>query len=213
MRKTLFISGFLLIAVLLHCQETGPLYSGECYVSANRNFLVNSDIPARYGFGAAYLIVMRQDKIVNITSGLEFNYTEQFKDHIYGGRYGNYDDVTYKINFVTLPLALRINFGKEKRFFVEPGFFGDFVISSKMEGSQTVYSYDEGNFSSHTFEISREANLSSTFGLSFGLGFRRPVKNVALILRPDIKVSINPLYDYHDTITNHYVRLNIGIQF
>jgi hypothetical protein len=213
MRKTLFITGLLLIAALLHCQETGPLHSGELYVSANRTFLINGNTPGRFGFGAGYLLVIRPDKTVNVVSGLEFNHTEQFKDYVYNGRFSNYNDVTYKINFVTLPLALRINFGKEKRFFTEPGVFCDFVISSKMEGTQTVYSYDEGNFSSRTYEIKRRANLSSTFGLSFGLGFRMPVKNVVLILRPDIKVSINPLYDYHDTITNHYVRLNIGIQF
>jgi hypothetical protein len=213
MHKTLFMAGLLLGVVSLQGQETVPVHEREFYVSGNRTILKNENTNNRFGFGAGVLFVAHAQQRINIVAGLEYNRTSQFKKYMYNGRYSSLTDVTYHLNFITLPLAMRINIGKQKRFFVEPGLFGDLVISPKMEGTQTSYNYEEGSFGSQTSEISRGADVSSAFGLSFGLGVRVPAGNMVLILRPDVKVAINTLYDYQETITNRYVRLNVGIKF
>jgi hypothetical protein len=213
MHKTLLMAGLLLAVVSLQGQDSVPVHESEFYVSGNRTILKNENTNGRFGFGAGVLFVAHAQQRINIVAGLEYNRTSQFKKYMYNGRYSSLTDVTYHLNFITLPLAMRINIGKQKRFFVEPGLFGDLVISPKMEGTQTSYSYEEGSFGSQTSEISRGADVSSAFGLSFGLGVRVPAGNMVLILRPDVKVAINTLYDYQETITNRYVRLNVGIKF
>jgi hypothetical protein len=62
-------------------------------------------------------------------------------------------------------------------------------------------------------QFNENANLSSSIGVLLGLGVRIPLSKVEFILNPEYKSGINDIYSNHDTISNRYFKINIGIKF
>jgi len=59
--------------------------------------------------------------------GFEYNKTCQTKNSIYAGHFAHYEDITYTINALKIPLLLRANIGNNITGFADLGFFGDIV--------------------------------------------------------------------------------------
>ncbi len=175
---------------------------------------MTNEAEIRYGFGLGTYIPFMQERRVNLIFGLEFNRTSLFLNSMYQGHWAHATDITYYSNCISIPMGLRVNFGKKTVVFIEPGFFGDFIISAKREGTMHTYLPDSSNHVTYTVsEFDEKVKFSNTFGLYIGAGVLIPVSNIKLIIKPEYKFGINPLQSSGmDEIPNRYFRISIGVK-
>ncbi len=208
MKKLLFVIALFGISLNAFSQDTLRKSEGELYLSVNRSMVGNENTEDRFGYGLGFLFITMPDKELNVVLGIEFNRTSQFVSELYEGKYGKATDMTYYINNISLPLALRLNLGEQRRFFIETGLFADLLLNARREGNLSAFS--PGN-SSAVRHVNERARLNSTYGMLLGLGCRVPVSNFEFIIKADFKAANKPLYDYQDQLLNRYLRLSLGI--
>ncbi len=145
--------------------------------------------------------------------GMEYNRTSQFKKSMYEGHYSNATDLTYTMNFFSIPLGLRLTMGTKTKFFIEAGGFADLMISAKRTGTLGTYATDTTNQVNYTEQqLVQKVGLSSSFGLYGGIGVLIPISKIELVVKPDYKLGLNKLYSEQEDIYNRYFRLTIGIR-
>lgn len=208
MKKLLLIFALFGISLNTFSQDTLRKSEGELYLSVNRTMVGNEYIEDKFGYGLGFLFVTMPEKELNVVMGIEFNRTSQFISELYESKYGKATDMTYFINFISLPLALRLNLGEQKRFFIETGLFADLLLGARREGTLSTFSPGIPSEGKH---VNERARLNSTYGMLLGIGFRVPVSSYELIIKSDFKAANNPLHDYQDQIHNRYLRLSLGI--
>jgi len=187
----------------------------EFSISVNNTTLRKDGAKDGVGFGlGAYRCFMKQRR-VNIVWGLEFNYTSQFWDNVYGGHFSSDHDVKISYGCVSAPLDARINFGKKIKFFIEPGTFLDIPIFAYSKGTRISYNFSQ-NMLSHTIDTTEYKGLGGSnflnYGLSFGLGLRIPVKKYELFIKTDYKYGFNQGHYGYEHISNCYLRLMLGFK-
>lgn len=206
-----------MIVISLHGngQEKRDWFLDEINISANRTNLKNDNTDDRNGFGLGVSHSFMSEKRLNIILGIEYNRTSQFKKSIYEGHFTSSKDVTYTLNSLSVPFLVRFNFGYKGSFFVETGFFSDFMISSNRKGTKnSFYSVNSQPPAYHETQFNENARLQTSAGISFGLGTRIPIGKNELIIKPDYKYGISELRDLSmDHIYCRYLRLVIGMKF
>jgi hypothetical protein len=151
--------------------------------------------------------------MANLTFGIEYNRTSQFKKSMFEGHYAHSTDLTYHLNMVSFPLGPRLNFGKKVKVFIEAGGYADLMLKSTREGIMHTNIPDENDqVVNKTYPIDEKAKLSSVMGVYSGLGVRIPVSSFELVVRGDYKLGLHDLYSYMDTVNNTYWRISIGIR-
>jgi len=184
----------------------------EFGISANRTIIKNDNISDRYGFGIGAYHSFLPDKMINVIVGMEYNRTSFVVSNIHGGHFYHYTDLTYHINYISIPLGLRINMGKKVKFFIETGGYADLIISSNRKGTIHTYYPDSSNLVvSKDSQINEKAGYSSSTGVYFGVGLRIPISKYELIIKPDCKLGLN-LYLNRDEVYSRYVRLTAGFK-
>jgi hypothetical protein len=185
---------------------------GEFGISANRTIIKNENISDRYGFGIGAYHSFLPDKMFNVIVGMEYNRTSYFIENLHGGHFDHYTDLTYHLNYISIPLGLRMNIGKKVKFFIETGGYADLIISSNRKGTEHTYYPDSSNHEVYKdFKIDEKAGCSSSFGVYFGIGLRIPISKFELIIKPDYKFGLN-LYLDMDQVYSRYVRLTVGFK-
>jgi len=214
MKKLLLIITFLSLNIFVFGQKDNPKIFSEFVVSMNRTDLKDQNTENGNGFGIGIFKSFLDNKKVNIIFGLEFNRTSQIKKSMYGGQFAHSTDVIYNFNWFSIPVTTRINFGEKIKFFIEPGIFVDIPISTREKGTLHSYIPNEENQIEYTeTEYDKKASqIGLNYGLSFGLGMIIPISKVKLIIKPDYRLGLKTIYDYHDQIFNKYFRINIGIK-
>ena len=210
MKQHAFILGFLCILVqFAHSQEASQFPFNEFQISTNRTDVANENTENRYGFGFGVYHTFMSQKVINVIAGLEYNRTSQFKKQVYESHVANSTDVTYNINFASIPVGLRVNLGSDTKIFIETGGFADLIARGNRTGTMHTYRTNGNNeFNKTTIEFDEKAQLANSVGIYFGLGIRIPIKGLELILKPDYKLELTKLEsDMRDT----YFRLNVGI--
>ena len=154
------------------------------------------------------------DKNVNILVGFEFNQTTQFKESMYASHFSSIRDLTYYLNYLSLPVTARFNVGKKVLSFFETGLFVDLNVGSRRTGTQYTSRPDGNNQYIYTeTEINEKARVSSfNFGASIGIGVKVPISKFHLIIKPDYKFGLLALDDYGGHIVNRYFRIMIGVK-
>jgi hypothetical protein len=207
---------FLLLISLcnsFYAQDVNELFFDEATISFNRTNLEDDNTSNRNGFGLGVYHSFWPDKMVNLTFGVEYNRTNQFKGSMYEGHYATATDLTYHLNLASFPLGVRLNMGKKIKFFIEAGGYADLMIKSTREGFMHTYFPDDNNqVVNKTFPIDEKVKLSSIMGVYSGLGIRIPVSSFELVIKGDYKYGLQDLYSYMDTIENIYWRISVGIR-
>src|SRR5688572_27037257 len=150
--STIFLSTTFLITVSAQV-ATNPLVD-QLMISFNRTLEKNYDTENRIGFGLGIYHTFLPKNRLNFNVGLEFNRTRQFEKTEYFGHFGNYNDLTYSKNCLSMPLNFRITLGQKVKYFFEVGGFWDWVISSKQKGKFHSYVPDgNGQVQDKYFDI------------------------------------------------------------
>jgi hypothetical protein len=172
----------------------------EFNLSINKSDLKDDNTENRYGFGLGMYHSFRSNNIVNIVLGIEYNMTSQFKKYMTMGITSHIEDVTYHLNDLSIPLLIRINYGNKTKLFFETGPFLDLNIKTTRQTKDHSVDDEEKNIS--------EVN----YGISIGIGIKIPVSKYEIIIKPEYKLGLHKIYDYHESIYNKYMRLVIGIK-
>lgn len=214
MRNTLFILIFLFYINVLFGQTGKPKFFSEVVVSLNRTNIKNQNTENGNGFGIGIFQSFLNNKKINLIFGFEFNRTSQLKKSIYRGHYAHSTNVKYSLNWISIPLNARIYFGERFKIFIESGIFVDIPFSARKKGTSHSYVPNDDNqfeYKESSFD-KKESHIVFNYGLSFGLGIIIPISSVTLVIKPDYRLGLKPIYDYYDQINNKYFRINIGIK-
>ncbi len=213
MKYKAIIFGLIILAIQTSAQDSTRVFLDEFNASVNCT-TVKGDNNDRCGFGLGAYHSFMPEKMLNIIIGFEYNRTTRFNYYEYGGHFSNATDLTYRMNFVSVPLGLRINFGNKTKIFLEAGGFADLMVSSNKKGTYNTFLPDSNmHIVHHSGQIDEPAGLPSSFGVYAGLGIRIPVSTFELIIKPDYKFGLNEMEsDGYVSFYNRYFRLNIGIK-
>jgi hypothetical protein len=207
---------FLILIPLCHslyAQDVNELFFDEASISFNRTNLANDNTENRNGFGLGVYHSFFAKSTLNLTFGVEYNRTSQFKLSMYEGHYAHATDLTYHLNMASFPLGVRLNIGKKIRFFIEAGGYADLMLKSTREGIMHTYFPDENDQIVYKdYPIDEKAKLSSVMGVYSGLGIRIPVSTFEIVIKSDYKLGLQDLYSYMDTVNNTYWRIAAGIR-
>jgi len=216
MNRKWYISIFLILIPLcnsLYGQDVNELFFDEASISFNRTILQDENTENRNGFGLGVYHSFFAKKTVNLTFGLEYNRTNQFKGYMYEGHYAHATDLTYHLNMASFPVGVRFNIGYYFKVFIEAGAYADMMIKSTRKGIMHTYLPDENNQIVYKdYPIDEKADLSSVIGVYTGLGVRIPFSAFELVIKSDYRYGLNDLYSYMDSIYNTYWRISLGIR-
>jgi hypothetical protein len=216
MNKMKFCLVFLILIPLcnsLYAQDVNELFFDEASISFNRTNLADDNTENRNGFGLGLYHSFFAKSMVNLTFGVEYNRTSQFKRSMYEGHYASATDLTYHLNMASFPLGVRLNIGKKIRFFIEAGGYADLMLKSTREGMMHTYFPDENDQIVYKdYPIDEKAKLSSVMGVYSGFGIRIPVSSFELVIKGDYKLGLQDLYSYMDTVNNTYWRIAAGVR-
>jgi hypothetical protein len=215
MKYLIIILLFLLPYSNIYGQKKSILLSvfNEYSISVNNTLLFDDNTKNRVGFGAGVYHTFMAEKHFNVTTGLEYNLTSQFKYIMYEGHFSNSTDITYYFNNLSVPALIRFNIGKKTKLFFDTGGFMDLNIGARQKGTRQIYSPNQTNqLEYQEYEINEKCSISPlNYGFSGGIGVKIPVASHELIIKIDYKHGLHKLQEYHDEINNRYARLMVGI--
>lgn len=213
MKHVILIIGLLALFGRLSGQEKNGLFLNEFYFSINRTALKDDNTEDRFGFGFGTAHAFRADKKLNFVFGMEFTKTSQFKKLMYGGHFANELDLTYNYHCLSIPVGLRYAIGNKTKIFIETGGYADLVINSTRKGIGHSIAPDEnGHLTNTVYQIHGDANLSSAVGFYIGFGVRFPMPKFELVIKPDYKFGMNPIFSDLDNIYNRYFIIHVGLK-
>ena len=190
----------------------------EYSVSVNRTVVCDYNTRDRVGFGFGLYHSFFSKKRINLTMGLEFNRTGQFKKQEYNGHFSYATDITYNINSLSFPVEMRYNIGKKIRWFFAVGAFFEVTVGGNNKGTLHSYSLHDSTFTL-TIEDYKYKNIGGgivDLGFSCGTGLKIPVSKHKLIIKPDFKYGLKTFgnnYYYNPIISSRYIRLIIGFRY
>ncbi len=216
MKYSIFILSLLSIThVFGQKQADSSIFFNEFCVSANYTNLSDDNTVNGFGFGLGAYRSFFTEKMVDLTIGLEFNHTSQTKKSMYEGHFTSSTNVTYNLNNISIPLAIRITVGKNIKTFIDPGIFIDANVYANRKGIMHAYTFNQNNqpeLQEFSFKEKVTGIDDLNYGPSLGIGLKIPCNHHELIIRTDYKMGLNKLYDYHNSIYNEYFRLSIGVK-
>lgn len=186
------------------------IFFNEFTASLNMTMVQNSNTSSGIGGGFGIYRSWRNDKIVNIVHGLEYNYSAQTKDRVYeGSSYAFYNDIHYRMHNISVPVLVRFTFGERVKLFAETGGFMEFGLGSKRKG---VYKTTDADGLPTNLNVHEEANLNYfNYGFSAGVGTRIPVRGIDLLIKIDYKFGVRDLYRFDEKVYNRYLRFSFGV--
>ena len=102
------------------------------------------------------------------------------------------------------------------KFFLETGIFLEVNIGGREKGTSVTWFYPSGeNDSIYSKETrySEKGDISSfNYGFSVGIGISIPMGKHYLIIKPDYKQGLVPVYDYMDVLSNNYFRIIVAFK-
>jgi hypothetical protein len=213
------IRSVVIFLLLAFCSQPAPaqnnsvFFFNEVSLSLNRTFEKNNAGNGRFGFGLGVYHVSLREKTVNLLFGFEYNRTTRFIDWMYEGHFAHSADITWSVNTLSIPFFVRVNAGKHVRYFAEAGVFLDLNISARRKGTMYVYDYEEWQ-KEEIYPFNDKPDITTfNYGFSAGVGISIPISKIRLILRPDYKFVVKPVYDYYDQIYNRYFMFSAGLCF
>ncbi len=202
---------FLFFYSLSYCQNSDKsLIFDEYSISLNRTTAFFDDNTLnRMGFGLGTYFNFRPEKKFNLKIGFEYNYTSQEKIRIYEKPNTYYNNVKFNMGYISFPFLFRLNFGSDKKIFIELGVFADVFLHGKESGE-----YQDFGTSTTTEFSNKMRRFSDNYGWSLGIGAKLPfpVKNHKLIIKADYKLGLNSYeyYRYYE-MYNWYYRISFGL--
>ena len=204
----------------LKVENSGKYFFNEVYGSINST-ISNSEntFSSRVGFGiGARRSFFNNTKQTNLTFDFEINRSSVFVENFDVSHFSSTSNVAVIIYYLTFkPLNIQLNFGSNKSFFIETGFFIDFTFYGKGKGTST-------SFSPYIMKTTINSNYETRpfspifMGPSSGVGIKIPCNTNDIIIRLDYKHGLKTAGGqfrggYSDYFKNSQTRLVVGINF
>jgi hypothetical protein len=215
MRKLLLFIMFSMFAAKAYCSNGIDSLITEYYLFINRTFDDKSTV-GKFGFGIGVVHLCYKDKPLNIKFGLEYNHTSKYQKWGEGGHLFSDYDLNYSINYLSFPIGVRYNHGKNLCLFVETGGYVEVNIfttaNGKRESSMPDLNSKKMTYNSGKFSDDKDFNpLMGVYGLC---GIQLPFRSTRLIICAEYKYGLYEVHKYYfgsENMYNNYFRINIGI--
>jgi len=148
-----------------------------------------------YGFGLGVHNAFFNQNRCNLMIGLEYNavfYKYSFLE----------SDYIPQLNYVGIPVNVRVNLGKKVKFFIEVGNFFEPIIFEK----RIFFEKEKPKTEKSVYMCGPD------FGFSGGIGLRIPVNKYELLLKSDYKTGIRSLFHLPRTTSNGFLRFAVGFK-
>lgn len=212
-KSIIYLIAFTLPLISLS-QEKWSILPDEFILSGNRTFVEGE---GRFGFGAGMYHAFLKGHRLSIIPGLEYNRTACFYDYEYNDKWSHNEDVTYHFNYLTIPIGLRVNFGKKINIFLESGGFVDFPLYTKTQGTNyyafPVFDEDSVYIESGQEVFDRKISSNTSVGVYFGGGVIIPSSKVDWIIKADYKYGLTETFEPgYNSDKSRYVRFMLGVR-
>ncbi len=216
MIKIVVLIGLIYFSILTFGQNKNAIRLLDIEYSININNFQNqkNGINGKTGFGASIYRIWFTEKKYNLISGLVFNKLTFFDDYVKGGRYYDYENITFNIFSFSIPLFLRYNFGRKYKLFIESGPLIDIVPLIKGKGIKNNYTpFPPYYTKDHSTVIENFDHDKIKYGINIGTGLIFPIKNfnpiMGLYYHKDCKFKNNM---DEDILLNYFI-LKLLISF
>lgn len=181
----------------------------EFSISYNSSMSYYKNTKNKKGFGLAVYKKINLDNSSEFLTGLEFNQNHQFKKFEEGGQGYNLYDITYKINYLSVPFLYRYHLGAKVKLTLEVGIKPAIEINSTKKGR---LEFINPQIPSSSF--GGDANLKQfDLGIITGTGIVFPILSRHLIVTIDYNYNFIELSEvYEEFIRNNSLRLAIGLK-
>ncbi len=171
-------------------------YFDEVSVNINQSLLFFNTENGRTGFGVGVYVTSKKEKVVQWQTGIEYNYTHIFVNHIIEGHFSSKQNVDLSAHLISIPINLRLVFGHKIKPFVQIGAFLDFPFLSKASG---IHSYEEvtntGQFSYHKEKfVDHNWDKQVKIGFSGAIGSIFKIKSYHFGWKAEYKFGLIPIY-------------------
>lgn len=192
-------------------KKTFKDYFNEFHVSINHGVPLSANDRAFLGGGLGMSHVFRADRTVGARAGLEL---ELFHVTDYNVGPPESDKARSNQHFyltsLTIPLNLRINFGKKKNVFLELGGRAGFVVFGYYTADVIQTGANSESYVQHVNTVKAPVGLG-TVGLNSGIGTTLSLnEKLDLVIHPDFGANLF-FMDTHERIYA-YGRLCVGIR-
>lgn len=167
------------------CQNKPSHFINEYSLSVNDAYEDSKELPSQPGFGAGIFHVHEFNSFFALLTGLEYNNTHFYSKYDQHSPTHEERDVTYSLNYMSVPLELRLSFFKKIKIFIEGGvYFENYILAFK-EG--TLYSYNPFTREETTNNF-HHMHLTSpiSYGFIAGIGFQVPIGKHAILIKPAV---------------------------
>lgn len=190
---------FLLIAAIAVC---------GMFSASAQSFEIGGQVG--YGIANIYLEDESADSkgVFHIGAVGQYNFNEKWSlvgELLYDQKGYDYTDGTdgsESINYLSVPVMAKYNFGSSTRFYLQAGLYGAFLLSA------------EGELGDEEIDT-KDAYESTDFGVAFGLGVEFPLQeNLKLFV--DLVVNsgfTNIAADSEYDITNGATKAGVGLRY
>lgn len=223
--KKLFV---IIIITVFYCSlsfsqsnhRLGFVFGPNHFSLRGSNFLDEAKSDFGYFVGVSY--EYKLDENLSLVTGMTFeqkriNHSSQFK-YAFVNEQGEFITHDYSVEtknkyyYFSLPVLLKYNFGKDKLFFVNGGFFiattGKHKVSRKTTNETLGYSYTPttGNYN---FPFADDIE-GFDYGVSFGIGksFKlNSITNISVELRDNFGL-VNIIQDFNESGVKNTIKTN-----
>ena len=216
MRNKFLFLFFLFAKLNSFGQNDSTNFFPQINISFNRASANEQNTNNPLGFGIGLYIIELKDKLIKIKFGLEYNRINIFKSYLHQSHFSNYEDITYRLDYLSLPIVSQISFGSKIKVIIETGIYFDLNIGGTLHGTYYYYGPNASmtQLISKQGEVSQKVNLSPPdIGFALGVGIKVPISNYRIIISPEYKVNFTNEESYVDMNIKNIIRLAIGFQW
>jgi hypothetical protein len=199
---------FVLVPFMSFSQvENQRNFHFELNTSINSTLSFMEGYKSMLGFGVGALVEFRKSSPFRISTGIEFNQTNQGLNQAYsiGKNEPTLISKKAKMSFLTIPINQCGYLGSKQRLMISGGLAIDFMtnVEQTVETISGVESRAKGS--------AQFLNVSPTAGI----GWVFPTEKIQFVIKSDVRLGIFPLFDGGSTGKygwNHYARIVFGVK-
>ena len=192
-------------------------FINEVGVSVNHSVFVSGNYGTKTSFGAGVALYrsFRENTSINPVIGVDYNFTRFSVDSIRAGFDYSYKNANFRYHQIRIPVSVRFYIENRRFFFIEPGFFVNYLVGGEIKGIEHTNKLGLVSESQFKTEINSQIGL----GVSFGLGTKIPLKTGHLMLKADIVKGLsNTSFENQGSVSgplyyNSYLRFIVLYQF
>ncbi len=173
-------------------------FFNEVFISANRTLELDQNTVGQFGFGIGLDRVIFRKKKVNLIVGIGYNYLRITKNKLlFHSDHYILTDAKYRLHNISVPIGIRYNIGRNKRFYLEGGAHLN-LLFSKVRANKLLYYPNESS------KINEGGGIRNyNVGVFCSFGFSLPLNEFHSLY---IKMNYN--YDFFSLIENDYFILS-----